>query len=132
MWLFYAPVAVWTAWLAFRHGGYRTITAANPGMPDGGVIGESKFAILTRLPVDWTIPTELLEADSLDARDARLKAIMIRRGWSLPLVLKPDVGQRGSGEGVRIHSADLSRRLCAAALKDCDVLLQVRNCLQTL
>ena len=116
MWLFYAPVAVWTAWLAFRHGGYRTITAANPGMPDGGVIGESKFAILTRLPVDWTIPTELLEADSLDARDARLKAIMIRRGWSLPLVLKPDVGQRGSG--VRLARTDAEVREYLAHLHD--------------
>jgi membrane protein DedA with SNARE-associated domain len=107
MWLFYAPVGVWTAWLAFRHGGYRTITAANPGMPDGGVVGESKFAILTRLPEEWTIPTELLEPDLLEAREARLKAIMIRRGWSLPLVLKPDVGQRGSGVRLSRNDSDV-------------------------
>ena len=107
MWLFYAPVAVWTVWLALRHGGYRTITAANPGMPDGGVVGESKFAILTRLPEAWTIPTELLEPGSLEARDACLEDKMIRRGWSFPIVLKPDVGQRGSGVRLARSAAEV-------------------------
>jgi membrane protein DedA with SNARE-associated domain len=97
MWLFYGPVAAWTTWLAIRHGGYRTITAANPGMPDGGVVGESKFDILSRLPTEWTIPTDVLEPGCVAARQVCLRAILSRRGWSYPVVLKPDVGQRGSG-----------------------------------
>ena len=97
MWLFYAPVGLWVLWLAFRYGGFGTLTAANPGMPDGGVVGESKFDILRRLPREWTIPTALVEEAAFGLRVKRLGACMEQRRWSFPLVLKPDVGQRGTG-----------------------------------
>jgi membrane protein DedA with SNARE-associated domain len=97
MWLFYAPVAIWTAWLALRHGGYRTLTAANPGMPDGGVVGESKFDILSRLPSEWVIPSGVVEPGPAARRIEALRMLLGDRGWSFPLVLKPDVGQRGTG-----------------------------------
>ena len=97
MWLFYGPVAAWTAWLALRHGGFRTITAANPGMPDGGVVGESKFEILSRLPREWTIPAILAEPGPLDRRTQALRRGIDQMAWTFPLVLKPDVGQRGAG-----------------------------------
>jgi membrane protein DedA with SNARE-associated domain len=95
--VFYAPVALWTAWLAVRFGGYTTITAANPGIADGGLVGESKFQILSRLPARWTIPSALLHPGSRHERAAALAAAMDERGWTFPLVLKPDVGQRGTG-----------------------------------
>jgi membrane protein DedA with SNARE-associated domain len=97
MWLFYLPVALWTAYLAMRYRGYRTVTAANPGMPDGGVVGESKFEILSRLPAEWIISSAIVDAGSVDARIHSLAACMRDRGWAFPLVLKPDVGQRGTG-----------------------------------
>ena len=97
MWLFYTPVGLWVLWLALRYGGFGTLTAANPGMPDGGVVGESKFDILRRLPREWTIPTALVEEAASGLRVKRLSACMERRRWSFPLVLKPDVGQRGTG-----------------------------------
>ena len=62
MWLFYAPVAIWVGLLALRHRGISTITASNPGIPDGGVVGESKFGILSKLPSDCTIPSAFVEA----------------------------------------------------------------------
>ena len=55
MWLFYAPVAAWVGALSIRYGGLSTITAANPGIPDGGTVGESKFRILSMLPPEWTM-----------------------------------------------------------------------------
>jgi membrane protein DedA with SNARE-associated domain len=97
MWVFYAPVGLWTAWLALRSGGYRTLTAANPGMPDGGVVGESKHEILSRLPETSTIPSAALEPGGIDERLAALDAAMWTHGWTFPVVLKPDVGQRGTG-----------------------------------
>lgn len=97
MWLFYAPVAVWTAWLSVRYGGFRTITAANPGMPDGGVVGESKFDILSRLPHEWIVPSAMIDRGATEQRVAALGACMAARGWPFPVVLKPDVGQRGNG-----------------------------------
>jgi hypothetical protein len=97
MWLFYAPVGLWTIALAIRHGGVRTITAANPGIADGGVVGESKFDILRRLPHDWTIPSTLVAPGDLAGRLGNLRACMDRREWHFPIVLKPDAGQRGTG-----------------------------------
>jgi membrane protein DedA with SNARE-associated domain len=119
MWLFYAPVAAWTAWLALRYGGYRTITSANPGMPDGGVVGESKFDILARLPSGAAIPSAAIEPAALDTRCDRLGAIIRAAGWQLPIVLKPDVGQRGTG--VRIvrteqEAAEYLRRMTTRVL----------------
>jgi membrane protein DedA with SNARE-associated domain len=97
MCIFYAPVCVWIAWLALRHGGYRTLTAANPGMPDGGVVGESKFEILSRLPAGVTIPAALIDAGAPQIRMAAVEACVRDRGWTFPLIMKPNVGQRGTG-----------------------------------
>jgi hypothetical protein len=97
MWLFYAPVATWTAWLAVRYRGLSAISAANPGIPDGGIVGESKYDILSRLPSEWTIPAIVIEPATADARMWQFANRLATRQWSFPLVLKPDVGQRGVG-----------------------------------
>lgn len=97
MWLFYPPVAAWIAWLAVRHGGLSTMTAANPGMPDGGTVGESKAAILSALPAAWTIPHVLVPAGDLETRVRTALDGMAANGWTYPAIMKPDVGQRGVG-----------------------------------
>ncbi len=45
-WLFYLPVLAWGAWLAVKYRSLTVFTAANPAFPDGGLVGESKSAIL--------------------------------------------------------------------------------------
>jgi membrane protein DedA with SNARE-associated domain len=97
MWLFYSPVAAWIALLSVRYRGLSTMTAANPGIPDGGTVGESKSAILEKLPAEWTIPHVTLRPGSVSERIAALEGHIAAAGWRLPLVLKPDVGQRGVG-----------------------------------
>jgi membrane protein DedA with SNARE-associated domain len=84
-WLFYIPLIPWIAWLSLRHRGFMTITAANPGIPNGGFVGESKYQILSSL-----------------ASEHVSRTVLIRDGnqtipFTLPLILKPDVGQRGAG-----------------------------------
>lgn len=96
-WLFYLPVSIHIACLAVRHRGLATITAANPGMPDGGLVGESKFDILRQLPSKWTVPSVLISEGSLADRISYLRGASEAHCWQLPLVLKPDVGQRGAG-----------------------------------
>ena len=96
-WLFYLPVTVYIGWLALRHRGISLVTAANPGMPDGGLVGESKYDILQQLPRSWTIPSVLVETGGAADRLRRLRAAVDARGWGFPLILKPDVGQRGAG-----------------------------------
>jgi membrane protein DedA with SNARE-associated domain len=109
MWLFYAPVAIWVFVLALRHRGLSTITASNPGIPDGGVVGESKFRILTKLPSDCTIPSALVEAGPAAHRLDSIVAHMREQRWSFPVVLKPDVGQRGVGVRLAQSVEDLER-----------------------
>lgn len=94
--LFYLPLVPWIAWLALRHRGLTVPTAANPGIPHGGVVGESKFAILSALPPDRIVPSALIRAADAN-RPAALRRIMEERRWVFPLVLKPDVGERGQG-----------------------------------
>jgi hypothetical protein len=55
-WVLYAPVSLWIAWLSIRYRGFATLTAANPAIPDGVSVGDSKFDILAQLAPQWTIP----------------------------------------------------------------------------
>jgi membrane protein DedA with SNARE-associated domain len=96
-WLFYLPLLPWLAWLSVRHRGALVWTAANPGIPHGGVVGESKSAILDRLPSAWTLPAILVPPGPLAGRLAVVQQALAERGWSFPLILKPDAGQRGVG-----------------------------------
>jgi len=96
-WILYAPVSLWIMWLAVRHGGFATLTAANPSIPDGGSVGESKYDILAKLPEQWTVPSLLVTTGIVDDRVRHLRSGFEARGWHMPIVLKPDVGQRGAG-----------------------------------
>jgi hypothetical protein len=95
-WLFYAPVVPWILWLMATRG-VRALTAANPGLEDGGFVGESKAAILARLPERWTMAATLLPPGDPALRLARLREHARAAGWTFPVILKPDVGQRGVG-----------------------------------
>lgn len=102
-WLFYPPVALYVLALGLRYRSLTLFTAANPGIPAGGWVGESKAQILSsvRDPEGIVPPWRLLPA--ADPLERRLDAVEEhRRRFALdyPLVLKPDVGQRGSGVAV--------------------------------
>lgn len=95
-WLFYTPVALFYAWLGLRHRGWSLPSAANPGMPAGGLVGESKFDTLRLLSLvapEHTAATWLL-APGCD-RQRTFRDIVGRVGT--PFILKPDIGQRGAG-----------------------------------
>ncbi|MEL7087153.1 MAG: alpha/beta fold hydrolase [Planctomycetota bacterium] len=94
MGLFYVPLVPWLLWLGARHRSFTVWTLANPGLPDGGVVGESKADIMAALssPSDSHILTAALVGDAAAAR-----AVVNERGWAWPLILKPDAAQRGAG-----------------------------------
>ncbi|MEM1107302.1 MAG: alpha/beta fold hydrolase [Planctomycetota bacterium] len=93
-WVFYLPLVPWLVWLALRYRSLTVWTLANPGLPDGGVVGESKAEITEALctPTDEHVLPAVLVNDADNARQQ-----MEQRGWSLPLILKPDAAQRGVG-----------------------------------
>jgi len=114
MWLFYAPVTLWVLVLSLRHRGLTTITASNPGIEDGGFVGESKFDIQTHLPPEHTIPSVRLSVKGESDPIHRALAMLKYEGWPFPVVVKPDVGQRGTGVRV-IRSVDQLAAYLAAA-----------------
>jgi membrane protein DedA with SNARE-associated domain len=120
-WLFYAPVAAWVVGLAVRYRSLTILTASNPGIEDGGFVGESKLAILQKLPPEVTIPAVGLSHRSGTRHVASARAAMQLHGWSWPVVIKPDVGQRGIGVRLIREIRQLDDYL---ARSDGDLLLQ--------
>jgi pimeloyl-ACP methyl ester carboxylesterase len=107
--LFYLPLAPYVAWLTWRYRGVTLPTCCNPGIGNGGgLIGESKHDIMTRLSDGPHRPaTVLVEAGGSPAeRSERVREAMSRvPGLSeFPIVLKPDAGQRGFA--VRVIRSD--------------------------
>lgn len=119
----YLPILPWIVWLALRHRGLSKVTAANPGMPAGGFVGESKADILEALgPHREEIPAFVLlrAADGAGARAAAARAFVAARPGDA-VILKPNAGQRGSGVARLSNPATIERR---ARDLDHDALLQ--------
>ncbi|MEM7050607.1 MAG: alpha/beta fold hydrolase [Acidobacteriota bacterium] len=102
-WLFYPPIALYVLGLGLRHRSLTLFTAANPAIPTGGFIGESKSAILQglagagdALPAWRLLPASAPLAERLDL----LAEFLERHRLDYPVVLKPDAGQRGTGVAV--------------------------------
>lgn len=114
--MFYPPVVAYILYLGLKHRGLTVFTAANPGIKDGGFIGESKHAILTALEGagDAVAPHRLI-APAADAasRLAAFDAAMAALGGGYPIVLKPDVGQRGAGVRIVRDRAAAERYLAS-------------------
>jgi membrane protein DedA with SNARE-associated domain len=114
-WVFYLPLVPWFVALGVRHRSLTVWTAANPGIPAGGVVGESKAHILARLPREQIVPTLLLPAGEHSARVCAARDALAERGWKFPLVLKPDAGQRGAGVEKAHDATDVEKYLRANA-----------------
>ncbi|HWA55772.1 MAG TPA: alpha/beta fold hydrolase [Gemmatimonadales bacterium] len=119
-WAFYPPVVLYILWLAFRNRGLTVFTAANPAIPGGGFVGESKAAILEGLAgageivAPWVLlPTGM----TAEAKLARVRAQVEEWGGRYPVVLKPDIGERGSGVAI-VQSEEEARTYLEAARGD--------------
>lgn len=99
-WVVYPPVLVYIAWLMVRYRGTTVFTAANPGIPGGGFVGESKFDILRGLSPAGELLARaafLPAASSPERRVQAAQRFIAYADLTFPVVLKPDKGQRGSG-----------------------------------
>ena len=98
--IFYIPVAVKYTLLAIRYRSLGLPALSNPGMRNGGLIGESKFetlADLSRAQPQSVAETWLVPFHTVDQQYAQFLQLRQEYGLAYPLVLKPDVGQRGYG-----------------------------------
>lgn len=94
---FYLLLAPYWLYLCFKYRSTTIWTLANPCMPDGGVVGESKSDILSRIDDPAVLKHHRIPASDDPAdRLHRLRTLLQRPGWSYPVILKPDAAQRGA------------------------------------
>ena len=102
--LIYFPCIVFWVLQSIRYGSITLPTAANPGIPAGGLCGESKSELLSiagPLARQYIPPYVLVQKSSgpsavTDTKNAALDA-MRAAGLGFPVVGKPDIGCRGAG-----------------------------------
>ena len=111
----YAPVAIYVLWLAIRHRSLTLFTTANPGIPTGGFIGESKSKLFAALGDEAPLPrfiTIPAECDSTTAI-ALAERFQEQLETPFPIVLKPDSGHHGSGVLILANETELAEALQA-------------------
>lgn len=109
-WKFYLPLVPYFAWLCLKHRSLTVWTLANPCMPDGGVVGESKSGILSSIDDPAVLEHVFIAAEGGAAdRADRTKQVVAERGWAYPIILKPDAAQRGAGVSLIKDAAGVQR-----------------------
>ncbi|MEM8550224.1 MAG: alpha/beta fold hydrolase, partial [Verrucomicrobiota bacterium] len=101
---FYPPIALYVIGRGLLNRHLAIFTVTNPNMgDDSGFTGESKSEILTKLAgagdaiAEWTSLSVHLP---LEDKLARLQSFMQEADLDFPIVLKPDIGERGTGVAI--------------------------------
>jgi membrane protein DedA with SNARE-associated domain len=113
-WAAYIPLVPYLLYLAIRYRSLTLFTAANPGIPSGGFVGESKSEILSHFSLTEGAVAEyaLIPAGlNWPCRVIAARNFMIGNDLTYPVVLKPDVGERGAGVAIVRNQAELEAYL---------------------
>lgn len=113
IWAIYGPLAPGFLALMVRYGSVRLPTLVNAPIPGGGLAGESKAEIGAELDLvsEHAIATVVLEVGEQQARLASVEKFMSTASLGYPIVLKPDVGERGRGVSIVPDAEALERYL---------------------
>lgn len=101
--VFYFPVVLYVLFLSLKHRSLTVFTCANPGIPSGGFVGESKNDIYIGLGTNSESLPYLLKHTLLNSVVSAEQNLVTARQFikenslSYPVVLKPDAGERGNG-----------------------------------
>ena len=102
-WLTYIPVAAFIILLAIRYRSLTLFTVSSPAIPHSGFAMDSKGDILDLFPKDSAMLPAYLRMpihDSPVDRIQPLESFMLENNLDYPIVLKPDIGERGMGVAV--------------------------------
>ncbi len=88
----YAPIFAYWLWCGLKVRAIFYISAANPGFEHGGIVSASKTAILDMIPAEL-VPHGILVNSSVGADEIVRK--MEAENLRFPVVIKPDIGERG-------------------------------------
>ncbi len=90
--IFYFPTFFYYAYLVLKHRSFFFFSAANPNIEMGGMLGERKSDIFRQIPNEY-IPVTILMRAGVSIDEVKLK--MKEKGLAFPIILKPDIGERG-------------------------------------
>jgi hypothetical protein len=79
-------------WYALKEGSLLYFSASNPSILTGGMMGESKYDVLNLVPDSLKPKTILIK---LPASVTHVTEVIHKAGLSLPVIFKPDLGERG-------------------------------------
>jgi hypothetical protein len=85
------PLFIYFLWLALRSRSLVFFSASNPGIEMGGMFGESKFNILSKIPLQYRPKTSIVRLPTT----TELVQKLILEEFSYPVIFKPDLGERG-------------------------------------
>ncbi|RAW03060.1 ATP-grasp domain-containing protein [Pseudochryseolinea flava] len=86
------PVILYYIWLSLRARSFIFFSGSNPGITMGGMFGESKFDVIKKIPKQY-IPQTFLIVGPTNAEEVAQQ--IKNNGLSLPLIFKPELGERG-------------------------------------
>lgn len=86
------PSFFYFAWLAMRAKSLTFFCGSNPGITMGGLFGESKFEVLQKVPPGY-VPRSVLVTRPVEP--AEVLKLISDAGLTMPVIFKPDLGERG-------------------------------------
>ncbi len=89
----YLPMAPLWLWLSVKARSFCFFGAANPGMRNAGFAGESKHKIYSLMP--WGSYPETLLCKAGCSQE-KMQLLLASASMKLPLIAKPDIGERGN------------------------------------
>jgi len=95
----YTPVVIYIIYLSIKHRGLTLFTASSPAIKNSGFAMDSKGDILNLFKGSDFLPQHLRLPVS-EIRLERLTSFMEENNLTWPVVIKPDVGERGQGVAV--------------------------------
>lgn len=104
----YIPVAVYWFFLAIKARGWVFFSAANPCMRFGGLVAYSKTDVTKLVPTAYLPKTIFVEPTDSSAA-VQTKVAVEQMGF--PLIIKPDMGERGKGVKILRTEQELQKAL---------------------
>lgn len=109
-WAFYLPMLPYWLYLALKTRSLAYFTAANPCMDWGGFFGESKSDILRQIPAEFLPKSRFLAGTETVET---VENALCEAGLNYPVVVKPDVGERGTKVEKVDNTAELAAQIQA-------------------
>lgn len=91
-WMFFIPMLPLWLWFSIRMKSFVWFAASNPAIEYGGFFGESKIDILNHIPKKYK-PQTLFFSGSKNKSE--IPEEIESQGFVYPLILKPNIGERG-------------------------------------